>query len=124
VILSPGPRTYLDMKYDSTTVLGLRWAGLIEVREAYDWNPATLVPEIAEPGLLGVEAPLWSETLVKLEDYEYMAFPRLVALAEVGWSPQSVRSWDAFRLRLAEQGPRLSALGVNYYRSPQVPWVQ
>jgi hexosaminidase len=124
VILSPGPRTYLDMKYDSTTVLGLRWAGLIEVRDAYDWNPATLVPEIAEPGLLGVEAPLWSETLVKLEDYEYMAFPRLVALAEVGWSPQSVRSWDAFRLRLAEQGPRLSALGVNYYRSPQVPWVQ
>ena len=124
VILSPGPRTYLDMKYDSTTVLGLRWAGLIEVRDAYDWNPATLIPEIPESGLLGVEAPLWAETLVKLEDYEYMAFPRLVALAEVAWSPQSVRSWDTFRLRLAEQGPRLSALGVNYYRSPQVPWVQ
>jgi hexosaminidase len=122
IILSPGPKTYIDMKYDSTTVLGLRWAGLIEVRDAYDWDPGTLLPEVPEPALLGVEAPLWAETLVKLEDYEYMAFPRLVALAEVAWSPQRARDWEAFRLRLAQQGPRLSALGVNFYRSPQVPW--
>jgi hexosaminidase len=123
VILSPGPKTYLDMKYDSTTVLGLRWAGLIEVRDAYDWNPATLLPGITETAVLGVEAPLWAETLVKLQDYEYMAFPRLVALAEVGWSPQASRNWETFRLRLAGHGPRLSALGVNFYRSPQVPWL-
>jgi hexosaminidase len=124
VILSPGQKMYLDMKYDSTTVLGLRWAGLIEVRDAYDWDPGTLLPDVPEAGLLGVEAPLWAETLVKLEDYEYMAFPRLVALAEVGWSPQAARDWDAFRVRLGEQGPRLSALGVNFYRSPQVIWAR
>jgi hexosaminidase len=124
VILSPGPKAYLDMKYDSTTVLGLRWAGLIEVRDAYDWDPGTLLPDVAEPALLGVEGPLWAETLVKLEDYEYMAFPRLIALAEVGWSPQAARDWESFRLRLAEHGPRLGALGVNFYRSPQVPWVR
>jgi hexosaminidase len=123
VILSPGPKTYLDMKYDSTTVLGLRWAGLIEVRDAYNWDPATLLPEITETAILGVEAPLWSETIVKREDYEYMAFPRLIALAEVGWSRQSSRDWEAFRTRLASHGPRLSALGVNFYRSPQVPWL-
>lgn len=112
------------MKYDSTTVLGLRWAGLIEVRDAYDWDPGTLLPDVPESAVLGVEAPLWSETLVKPQDYEYMAFPRLVALAEVGWSPSSAREWETFRLRLARQGPRLTALGVNFYRSPQVPWVQ
>ena len=123
VILSPSPRTYLDMKYDSTTVLGLRWAGLIEVRDAYDWNPATLLPEVPETALLGVEAPLWAETLVKLEDYQFMAFPRLAAVAELAWSPQGAREWDAFRVRLGHQGPRLSALGVNFYRSAQVPWV-
>ena len=122
VIMSPSAKTYLDMKYDSTTVLGLRWAGLIEVRDAYDWDPATLLQGVGEPSLLGVEAPLWSETLVKLEDYEFMAFPRLAALAEVGWSPQGSRDWETFRMRLAHQGPRLSALGVNFYRSPQVPW--
>ena len=58
-------------------------------------------PASPRPALLGVEAPLWSETLVKLEDYEFMAFPRLAALAEVGWSPQASRNWETFRLRLA-----------------------
>ena len=123
VIMSPSSKTYLDMKYDSTTTLGLRWAGLIEVKDAYDWNPATLLPEVPETALLGVEGPLWSETLVKLEDYEFMAFPRLAALAEIAWSPQGARDWETFRMRLAFQGPRLSALGVNFYRSAQVPWV-
>jgi hexosaminidase len=123
VIMSPGPKAYLDMKYDSTTVLGLRWAGLIEVRDAYDWNPGALLPDIPEHAVLGVEAPLWAETLVKLQDYEFMAFPRLIGIAEVGWSTRANHGWDEFRLRLARHGPRLTALGVNFYRSPQIPWV-
>ena len=123
VILSPSPKTYLDMKYDSTTTLGLRWAALIEVRDAYSWDPGTLMPDIPERAVLGVEAPLWAETLVKVQDYEFMAFPRLIAVSEVAWSPGATREWDTFRLRLARHAPRLSALGVNFYRSPQVPWV-
>lgn len=122
VILSPSPRTYLDMKYDSATVLGLQWAARIDVRDAYDWDPATYLDNVPAAAILGVEAPLWSETLEKAEDFEFMAFPRMAAIAEIGWSPQGVRSWDDFRLRLAAHGPRLSALGVNFYRSPQVPW--
>jgi hexosaminidase len=51
-----------------------------------------------------------------------MAFPRLAAVAEVAWSPQQARDWDDFRSRLGAHGPRLSALGVNFYRSPQIPW--
>lgn len=124
VIVSAGPKMYLDMKYDSTTILGLQWAGRIEVRDSYDWDPATYLPSVSPDAVLGVEAPLWSETLEKREDFEFMAFPRLVAVAEVGWSKPEVRAWDGFRLRLASHGPRLAALGVNYYRSPQVPWVR
>jgi len=122
VILSPAKRVYLDMKYDSATVLGLRWAGLIEVRDAYAWEPATYIPGVPESAVLGVEAPLWSETLVKQADFEFMAFPRLAAVAEIGWSPAAARGWDGFSARLGAHGPRLAALGVNFYRSPQVPW--
>jgi hexosaminidase len=109
------------MKYDSATVLGLRWAGLIEVRDAYDWDPAVQIEGVTERSVLGVEAPLWAETLVIPEDWEFMAFPRLVAIAEVGWSAPA-RDFESFRQRLAAQGPRLTALGVNFYRSPQIPW--
>jgi hexosaminidase len=121
MILSPNKRTYLDMKYDTSTTLGLKWAGLIDVRDAYDWDPAAQIEGVSERSILGVEAPLWAETLVRPEDWELMAFPRLSAIAEVGWSAQA-RDWDSFRRRLAAHGPRLQALGVNYYRSPQVPW--
>ena len=110
------------MKYDSATVLGLMWAGLIDVRSAYDWDPAERLPGVPESAILGVEAPLWAETLGTRFDYEFMAFPRLAEIAEMGWSPQAARQWDDFRYRLGAQAPRWQALGVNFYRSPEVPW--
>lgn len=121
-ILSPANKVYLDMKYDSSTALGLKWAGYVPVRTSYDWDPAKLVAGMGEASIVGVEAPLWAETVVTLADYQYMAFPRLAAVAEVAWSPQQARAWDDFRVRLGAHGPRLSALGVNFYRSPQIPW--
>jgi hexosaminidase len=74
--------------------------------------------------VLGVEGPLWSETLDESSDIEFIAFPRLPGLAELGWSPATGRSWDEYRLRLAAQGPRWDALGIEYCRSAQVPWDQ
>ena len=61
--MSPGPHAYIDMKYDSATTLGLKWAGLIGLRTAYEWDPATIAPGVAANNVLGVEAPLWAETL-------------------------------------------------------------
>jgi len=122
VIMSPASRTYLDMKYDASTTLGLDWAGCVDVKQAYTWDPATQVTGVSESDVLGVEAALWSETLQTIEDVEFMIFPRLPGCAEIGWSPETGRSWDEYRTRLAAQGPRLTALGVNFYRSPLVPW--
>jgi hexosaminidase len=110
------------MKYDANTVLGLKWAGLISVQHAYSWEPDTFLSRVSGDAVLGVEAPLWAETLEKRADYEFLAFPRLIAVAELGWSRANNRSWDGFRLRLAEHGPRLQAIGVNFYRSPEIPW--
>lgn len=122
IIMSPANRTYLDMKYDSTTVLGLRWAGFFDVRHAYEWDPVGFLRSVPASAILGVEAPLWSETVEKRSDYEFLAFPRLIATAEIGWSPQATRRWDDFRERLAAHGPRLQGIGVNFYRSPLVNW--
>ena len=122
VILSPAERTYLDMKYDRTTPIGLTWAALIEVRDAYDWDPGTLLADVPEASILGVEAPLWTETVANIRDAEFLAYPRLAAVAEVGWSRADRRRWEDFRTRLGAQAPRWTALGVNFYRSPQIPW--
>ena len=122
LILSPGDRTYLDMKYGDDTMLGLKWAGLVPLRQAYEWNPETIVPGISAGSILGVEAPLWSETTANIRDLEFMAFPRMAAIAEVAWSPAQGDDWGTFRTRLGAQAPRWTALGVNWYRAPEIEW--
>jgi len=124
VIMSPADKAYLDMKYQDATALGLNWAGDINVETAYNWDPASLVSGISENDILGVEAPLWSETLNNINDLEYMAFPRILGIAEIGWTPQAGRDWNGYMARLAAQGPRLKALGVNFYASPEINWPQ
>ncbi|TDW76944.1 beta-N-acetylhexosaminidase [Kribbella pratensis] len=122
LVLSPANRAYLDMKYDAETPLGLDWAGLVSVEQSYSWNPATLVPGVPASAIIGVEAPLWTETLDDLEKVEFMVFPRLPGIAELGWSQESALDWTAYRERLAEQGPRWEVLGVNFYRAPEMDW--
>ncbi len=122
VIVSGARKTYLDMKYTKDTELGLTWAAIIEVRDAYDFDPGTYVKRVGESDILGVEAPMWSETVRNISAVQYLAVPRLQAIAEVGWTPQSVRNWESFRERIAAHAPRWNFLGVNYYRSPQIAW--
>ena len=123
VILSPGGRCYLDMKYNKNTKLGLHWAGYVNVKKAYNWEPDTLIPGIKQENIAGIESPLWSETITNLQDIEYMAFPRLIGHAEIGWTPDSLRRWDSYKKRLAGQALRLDLLHVNFYRSKLIPWI-
>jgi hexosaminidase len=122
VIMSPASHAYLDMKYDASTSLGLQWAGYASVRDAYTWDPARTVPGVAAGDVLGVEAPLWGETVQSIRDAEYLAFPRLIGIAEIGWSPARGRSWADYRQRLGAQAPLLDSLRINYYRAPEIPW--
>jgi len=122
ILMSPAAKTYIDMKYDSTTVLGQKWAGYIEINTSYNWNPATLVPGIGRENILGVEAPLWTETITNMEELEYMVFPRLSGIAEIGWSPASVRNWNEYKVRLGKHGERFKAMDINFYPSRIVPF--
>ena len=124
VIISPASKAYLDMQYDSTTHLGLHWAGYIEVDKGYSWNPLELVPGITKEQILGVEAPLWTETVTNINEVEYMVFPRLPGYAEIGWTSPNSRSWEEYKLRLAQHGKRFEAMDINFYRSPLVPWAE
>jgi hexosaminidase len=122
VVLAPADHAYLDQKYDPSTTLGLDWAGPVSVEQAYTWDPASYSPALPAADVEGVEAPLWSETLTTMADIEQMAWPRLAGIAEIGWSPESAHAWTAYRLRLAAQGARWQALGIDFHRSPEVPW--
>jgi hexosaminidase len=122
VIMSPANYAYLDMKYNRHTPLGQHWAGYVDVNTAYGWDPGNYLTGVTGSSVAGVEAPLWSETLVTSANIDYMAFPRLPALMELGWSPWSTHNTTTFDQRLGAQGPRWHAMGVNYYKSTQITW--
>jgi hexosaminidase len=122
MIMSPARRVYIDMKYATTTELGLRWAGVVTLRTTYEWDPATFFTGVAESSVLGVEAPMWAETLRNITAVFYLALPRLPSVAEVGWTPQASRSYDGFRERIGAHAPRWRLLGMNYHRSEDVRW--
>ena len=121
IILSPATKTYLDMKYDASTPIGLDWAALISVKDAYDWEPGSYMDGLEENDILGLEAPLWTETVVTMKDIEYLAFPRIIGIAELAWSPKG-QSWEEYRQRLATHGKRMEAMGINFYKSPDIDW--
>ncbi len=122
IIFSPSTKAYLDMKYDSLTQIGQTWAAYIKVSDAYNWDPITEVNGIKENNILGVEAPLWTETITNLESIQYMYFPRLTGIAEIGWSAKDAKDWNDYSSRLVQHGIRWKEKGVNFYPSKQINW--
>ena len=122
ILISASSYCYLDMKYDSLTPLGLNWAGYLPVKKAYDWDPRSLVSDLDSEQIIGLEAPLWSETLEEFDDIAFMAFPRILGYAEIGWTDVSKRNWRDFSHRLSSHGQILDALEVKYYPSKEIDW--
>src|SRR5690606_5574771 len=124
ILFSPASRTYMDMKYDSLSKYGLSWAGLIPVEHGYSWDPETFVAGIPKASILGIEAPLWSETISEPRGMEYLAFPRALGYAELGWTGPEQRKWEDYRERLARQLPYFEAMEINYYPTKAVNWIR
>ncbi|GAB1308786.1 beta-N-acetylhexosaminidase [Urechidicola sp. KH5] len=122
VILSPAKKIYLDMQYDSLSKHGLHWAAYIPVDSSYTWNPETYVHGLPKEQILGVEAPLWSETISNMQEIEYLAFPRLLSAAELGWSAPTDFSWKTYKVRLANQTSYFKKMNIQYYQSDRVDW--
>lgn len=122
VILSPGKKAYLDMKYDTLSKYGLNWAGLIPVDTGYVWTPERYVQGINKENILGIEAPLWSETVSNMDEVEYLAFPRMIGYSELSWSVEENRNWDNYKVRLGNQAPYLDKMNVKYYPSELIEW--
>ncbi len=122
VLMSPAKYAYLDMQYDSTSTYGLHWAAYIDVDRGYDWDPSTLDPDIKRENIVGIEAPLWAETVSNLQEAQYLIFPRLLGYAEIGWTPANLRNLDNYKIRLINHGERMKAMNINFYPSKLVKW--
>jgi hexosaminidase len=132
IVMAPANHAYLDQKYafgpnvNVPPNLGLHWACNTgcDVDQFYNWDPGSYVTGVTDQNVMGVEGAMWGETVLNLSNVDYMVFPRLIALAEVGWTPQAERTsgYSDFLTRLAPQGARLTLAGTNFYPTPEVAW--
>lgn len=119
VVMSPTSHCYLNFYQvePKGTNEPEAWGSLILLKDVYALDP---VPPGLKRGqekhVLGVQGNLWTEYIPTASNLEYMAFPRLSALAEVAWSPRTRKNWADFRRRLGPLLARLELMGVNYRR--------
>lgn len=112
-VASPVDHAYIDMKYDSNSEYGLTWATYNPVDDAYNWDPTNYG---SKDQIVGVEAPLWAETLASNASWDYMIYPRIAGHAEIGWTPKENRSWDEYKTRLIQQKDRWTYEGIQFYK--------
>jgi hexosaminidase len=123
VVMSPTAYCYFD-HYQSTNRAAEPRAigGFLPLEKVYSFNPIPAdLPAQYDSHVLGAQGNLWTEYIPNLKYAEYMMFPRLTALAEVGWSAQSSRDFDDFSRRLQVEFQRFDLLGVNYRPTKPAP---
>ena len=102
IMLCPGEHCYLDYPMDKGDLPEVNWGmPVTSLKRVYELDPRWGQDEAFERDFLfGVTGTLWSECMPQPERVYYQAFPRAMALAEVGWTPQVRRNYDHFLRRL------------------------
>ena len=96
--------------------------GFLPLEKVYSYNPTFVAGNAAqEKQILGTQCQLWAEYMKDIRKAEYLALPRLAAVAEVAWSPQAARNYPDFQRRLETQYQRYNKLGVQYHRAQLSP---
>jgi hexosaminidase len=118
VVMSPGSHCYFDHYQGNPETEPHAIGGFTPLEKVYSYEPTpdTLNAEEAKY-ILGAQANVWTEYITTTEQVEYMAMPRMAALAEVVWSKKENKNYDDFFLRIKLQQARLSRLGINYAKT-------
>lgn len=113
-IMTPGAYCYLDSYQDAPYSQPEAIGGYLPLKKVYSYNPipASLTPEQAKL-VYGVQGNLWVEYIPTPEHVEYMVYPRILALAEVGWSAPERKSWPDFHTRALKAVADLQAKGYH-----------
>jgi hexosaminidase len=115
VIMTPTSHCYFDYYQADPEFEPKTIGGFTTLKKVYSFEPipGELTAEEAKH-ILGAQGNVWTEYIPTPDHAEYMAVPRMLAIAEIGWSPEENRNWEDFRERLNSQFLRLDYMNVNY----------
>ncbi len=114
VVMSPHKKCYLDYYQEPAENAPLAIGGFIPLDSVYLFEPVP--PQLSrdeQEYIWGPQANCWTEYMKTPAHVEYMLYPRLVALAEVGWTPAGRKDLDSFHGRIQTEFDRFDRMGVN-----------
>jgi len=116
VIMTPYQWVYLDYFQQEDRVSPTTIGGFLPLSVTYNYEP---MPEALDESkrhhILGVQSNLWTEYQYQPELIEYRLYPRVLAVAELGWSQPKLKNYDDFLGRLENQRARLDMHNINYF---------
>ena len=115
-IMTPGKRCYLDKAQDAPLLEPEAFGGYLPIDSIYVYDPAAGMPAEALDHLLGVQGNLWHEMIPEPSHTEYMLYPRIFAIAEIGWSPLEVKDPADFRERAIALAAGLRERGYTTFK--------
>lgn len=118
VIMTPGDYCYYDHYQEDPEFAPQEIGSFLPLDSAYAYNPLPAeLTEEEQSYIIGPQANIWGEYIQTPEYFEYMAFPRLLAMAEVQWTKPDRKNFEQFTHRLADGFKRLDYCGVNACRN-------
>lgn len=117
VIMTPSKYVYLDYYQCNPAGQPLAIGGYLPLEVVYSYNPmpSELTPE-EQKYILGIQGNLWTEYIGTRDYLDYMACPRMFAIAETGWTPDRLKDFEDFLARFEVLKKRYDAIGINYFK--------
>ncbi len=121
-VLAPDSTLYMDRRQSASADEPPGRIKIVSLKDVYEFDaaPAALT-EAQRAHILGLQANSFTEHMRTDERLEKMTFPRLIAVAENGWTPEAGRDWDSFAARLPAEMARMDVLGVAHDTVPYEP---
>lgn len=117
-VMTPARVTYLIRYQGPQWFEPYTYFGNNSLKDIYDYEPVDKTwSKDVESLLMGVQGSMWTEFCDCTSDVEYMLFPRLTAVAEMGWTFQERKDWSEFLKAMDRYNERLTFKGVTYARS-------
>ena len=115
-IMTPGEFCYLDSYQDAPHTQPQAFGGYLPIEKVYSYNPVPDSLSHQETALIyGVQGNVWAEYIPTEQQNEHMIYPRILAIAEIGWSPQEKRDYTQFRTRALNAVKQLREKGYNAF---------
>ncbi len=125
VVMTPTDFMYFDYYQGAPYLEPVAIGGMLTLEKVYSYEPVPAELSAAERKFIkGVQANIWSEFIHTPDKVEYMAFPRLAAMAELAWTPATRKNWEQFIKRMETQYKRYDEAGINYSRAAKNVWQQ